>query len=88
MTEVTFYLSSKVGEGVRQALAWRIADKALKQGRQVYVHCQNEAHARQLDAQFWQSPPTGFLPHALSSEGQAPVSVSYTHLTLPTICSV
>ncbi|WP_287961740.1 DNA polymerase III subunit chi, partial [Alcanivorax sp.] len=38
---------------------------------------QNEAHARQLDAQFWQSPPTGFLPHALSSEGQAPVLLGF-----------
>tara|TARA_R100000750_G_C2331499_1_gene90299 strand:- start:214 stop:633 length:420 start_codon:yes stop_codon:yes gene_type:complete len=77
LTEVTFYLSSKVGDGVRQALAWRIADKALKQGRQVYVHCQNEAHARQVDAQFWQSPATGFLPHALGREGQAPVLLGF-----------
>ena len=32
MTEVTFYLSSKVGDGVRQALAWRI-DAKMAQAR-------------------------------------------------------
>jgi DNA polymerase-3 subunit chi len=41
MTEVTFYLSNKSGDGVRQALAWRIADKAQKQGRLVYIHCRD-----------------------------------------------
>ncbi|MCP4516408.1 MAG: DNA polymerase III subunit chi, partial [Delftia sp.] len=41
MTEVTFYLSNKAGDGVRQALAWRIADKAQKQGRLVYIHCRD-----------------------------------------------
>ena len=77
MTEVTFYLSSKAGDGVRQALAWRIADKAMKQGRLVYIHCRNEEHARQLDRQFWQAPKTGFLPHAIHHEGQAPVILGH-----------
>ena len=77
MTEVTFYLSNKAGDGVRQALAWRIADKACKQGRLVYIHCRDADHARQLDAHFWQAPPTGFLPHALHQEGQAPVILGH-----------
>ncbi|KGD65572.1 DNA polymerase III subunit chi [Alcanivorax nanhaiticus] len=77
MTEVTFYLSNKAGDGVRQALAWRIADKALKQGRLVYIHCQNEAHARELDDAFWHTPKTGFLPHAVHQDSPAPVILGH-----------
>ena len=77
MTEVTFYLSSKAGDGVRQALAWRIADKAQKQGRLVYIHCRDADHARQLDQQFWQTPATGFLPHGTQQEGKAPVILGH-----------
>tara|TARA_R100001460_G_scaffold61745_3_gene101870 strand:+ start:462 stop:881 length:420 start_codon:yes stop_codon:yes gene_type:complete len=77
MTEVTFYLSNKAGDGVRQALAWRIADKAQKQGRLVYIHCRDADHARQLDDQFWQAPATGFLPHAIQQEGQGPVILGH-----------
>ena len=77
MTEVTFYLSSQVSDGTRHALAWRIADKACKQGRLVYVHCASEAQAQALDEQFWQAPQTGFLPHALSGDDSAPVILGY-----------
>ena len=77
MTEVTFYLSNKAGDGVRQALAWRIADKAQKQGRLVYIHCRDADHARQLDQQFWQTPATGFLPHGTQQEGKAPVILGH-----------
>ncbi|EKF74120.1 DNA polymerase III subunit chi [Alcanivorax hongdengensis A-11-3] len=77
MTEVTFYLSSKAGDGVRQALAWRIADKALRQQRQVYIHCRDENHARELDNHFWHTPKSGFLPHAVCGDAHAPVMLGH-----------
>ncbi|MDX1804775.1 MAG: DNA polymerase III subunit chi [Alcanivorax sp.] len=77
MTEVTFYLSAKAGDGIRQMLAWRIADKALRQQRLVYVHCRDATEAEQLDSLFWESPHTGFLPHGLAVEGFAPVTLGH-----------
>ncbi|MCU5782029.1 DNA polymerase III subunit chi [Alcanivorax balearicus MACL04] len=77
MTEVLFYITEQAGTGVRDALAWRIAEKAWRQGRQIYVHCQDEAHARELDQQFWAQPASGFLPHALLGESPAPMVLGF-----------
>lgn len=67
MTEVLFYITEQAGEGVQAALAWRIAEKAWRQGRRLYIHCRDEQHARALDERFWQQPATGFLPHGTDS---------------------
>lgn len=76
MTEILFYITEQAGEGVRDALAWRIADKAWRQGRRIYVHCEDEHHALQLDERFWSQPVTGFLPHGLAGQ-PAPVVLGH-----------
>ena len=76
MTEILFYITEQAGQGVRDALAWRIADKAWRQGRRVYVHCEDEQHSRHLDALFWSRPATGFLPHGLAGQA-APVVLGH-----------
>ena len=63
MTEILFYITERAGDGVQTALAWRIAEKAWRQGRQIYVHCGDADHARAVDEAFWRQPATGFLPH-------------------------
>ena len=63
MTEVLFYITDT--PGVRASLAWRIAEKAWRQQRRVYIHSASAADAEALDATFWAQPPAGFLPHAL-----------------------
>lgn len=65
MTEISFYITDAGGQSA-PALARRIAEKALLQGRMVYIHAENEAAARQLDELFWREPATGFLPHAMA----------------------
>lgn len=77
MTEITFYLSKQTGQYVLQDLARRIAGKAHQQGRQVYIHCRDEAHCQDTDALLWQRPHTGFLPHSLATEGSAPVVLGF-----------
>jgi DNA polymerase-3 subunit chi len=77
MTEILFYITEQAGEGVRDALAWRIADKAWRQGHRIYVHCEDEPHAMQLDKRFWSHPATGFLPHALAGDAPAPVVLGH-----------
>lgn len=75
MTEVTFYLSDATDSAIRQSLAWRLALKAIRQDRQVFIHCPNASAASALDEQFWHTPATGFLPHCLVGEGKAPVLI-------------
>lgn len=69
MTEVLFYISNT--PGIRASLAWRIADKAWRQQRQVYIHAGTEQDALALDALFWEQPASAFLPHALLGDAAA-----------------
>lgn len=66
MTEILFYITEQAGAEAQASLAWRIAEKAWRQGHSVYIHCCDEAHAEALDQLFWQQPATGFLPHGLT----------------------
>ena len=62
------------------ALARRIAEKAWRQSRRIYVHCRDDAHAREVDAAFWAQPATGFLPHDLAADtpmAETPVVVGH-----------
>ncbi len=69
MTEVLFYISNT--PGIRASLAWRIAEKAWRQQRRVYIHAASEQEAQALDALFWEQPAGAFLPHALLSDDAA-----------------
>lgn len=69
MTEVFFYITEKPASPA--ALAWRIAGKALRQKRQIYIHAGSDAAARELDELFWREPAGGFLPHALAGSEEA-----------------
>lgn len=69
MTEVFFYISST--PGIRARLAWRIAEKAWRQQRKVYIHAASEQDALALEALFWQQPRTAFLPHVLANDSAA-----------------
>ncbi|MFP1682286.1 DNA polymerase III subunit chi [Alloalcanivorax sp. C16-1] len=78
MTEILFYITDRAGDGVQTALAWRIAEKAWRQGRRIYVHCGDAAQARGVDAAFWSHPTTGFLPHEPAGpEAASPVLVGH-----------
>lgn len=68
MTEVLFYITDQAGEGVQATLAWRIAEKAWRQGHRLYVHCRDDAQVRALDEHFWRQPLTGFLPHGTGAD--------------------
>lgn len=67
MTEVLFYITERTGEDLQASLAWRIADKAWRQGLRVYLHCPDDSRARALDRRFWEQPVSGFLPHGRDS---------------------
>lgn len=77
MTDILFYITEQAGEGVQTALAWRIAEKAWRQSRRIYVHCGDPPHADEVDHAFWSRPATGFLPHDLAPGIGSPVVIGY-----------
>lgn len=78
MTEVFFYITEKPASPA--GLAWRIAEKAARQKRRIYIHVGSDADARELDELFWRQPAGGFLPHLLAdAEGAADTPVVIGH---------
>ena len=65
MTEVDFYILSQEDAQARQEFACRIADKAFRQGRSVYIHTAGEQAGKSLDQLLWSFRPQSFLPHSL-----------------------
>lgn len=79
MTEVLFYISDT--PGIRATLAGRIADKAWRQQRQVYIHLPDREQALAFSDQLWQSAFCPFLPHVLQDDpgaGQSPIVLGFT----------
>jgi DNA polymerase III subunit chi len=62
MTRVDFYLkaASKV------EVARKLATKAFKSGKYIFIYTCNRELAAELDRHFWLFPPLSFLPHVAS----------------------
>jgi hypothetical protein len=68
LTRVGFYIIENTDARSRQRLALRLTDKAHQRGHRIFIHCQAEAEARELDELLWTFRPASFLPHALVSD--------------------
>lgn len=77
MPQIDFYISNATALEQRLVLACRLADKAYRSGHKVYMHCANDAQARQLDDLLWSFQPSSFVPHALTTatQGDSPVRI-------------
>lgn len=71
MTEVFFYILDDTGPASRARLAWRVAERAMRAGRKVYVHTAGAEQADAIDRHFWEDPLAGFLPHVRAGEASA-----------------
>jgi DNA polymerase-3 subunit chi len=40
-----------------------------RQNQRVFVYCQDQEHAHQIDEMLWSFEPDSFVPHNLASEG-------------------
>jgi DNA polymerase-3 subunit chi len=69
---VDFYILPGETPAARDLLSCRLAEKACKKGRKVYLHTDSEAHARRLDELLWTFRAGSFLPHALTRDDQNP----------------
>ncbi len=71
MTNVDFYILDSAQPLDALTYCCRLADKALKKGLRIYIHCQSSEQAKELDALLWSFSPDSFVPHALKDEQTA-----------------
>lgn len=64
MTRVDFYVVSQSGAQTRLTVAARLIDKASQRGHRIYVNCDSEPQARELDELLWTYRSDSFIPHA------------------------
>ena len=74
---VDFYLLASTPLAEEQAddrglVACRLLEKAYSKGHRVYVHCDNQQDAEQLDELLWTFRDDSFVPHNLHGEGPEP----------------
>ncbi|MFW5451368.1 MAG: DNA polymerase III subunit chi [Methylophagaceae bacterium] len=67
MTRVSFYILNGSKEYDRQVFACRLAEKAYKQGNQVYIHTESADHAEQLNQVLWSFRADSFVPHQIDN---------------------
>ena len=76
MTQVDFYLLPVSEPQARLMYACRLAEKAWKQGREIYIQTADAADAKQLDELMWTFRDASFVPHGLiGSEPRAPIEI-------------
>ncbi len=67
MTRVSFYILADQQTQSRQIFACRLAEKAWKQGHQVYIHTDHAEASAELDALLWSFRADSFVPHEINS---------------------
>ncbi|MEM8492850.1 MAG: DNA polymerase III subunit chi [Pseudomonadota bacterium] len=80
MTKIGFYILDNADEASRITLALRLTDKAFQRGHRVFIHCESNDQARELDQRLWSFRPASFLPHALcTTDGaeQEPIAIGW-----------
>ncbi len=78
MTRVDFYILPDQAEQNRMVLACRLAEKAFRQGHQIYIHTSSEQVSEQLDELMWTFRQNSFVPHQLATAAdQAPVTIGH-----------
>lgn len=63
MTRVDFYVLPDDSEAQRVDMACRLAEKAVKQSKKVFIHTDSEQLADTIDKALWQFRDDAFVPH-------------------------
>ncbi|MDB9753387.1 DNA polymerase III subunit chi [Oceanospirillaceae bacterium] len=75
MSRADFYQLKSSDPASRYPLLCRLLEKSLGASQKVYILCQDEAEAINLDQYIWAFKPDSFIPHALSHEDAKAVVV-------------
>lgn len=65
MTRVDFYVLPDDDAHNRSMLVCKLAEKAFRHDKAVFIHSDDIALLKQLDEQLWQFRPDSFVPHRL-----------------------
>lgn len=88
MTRIDFYILKDVAADTPPLFACRLAEKAMRQGHQVFINTGSARQLQQLDDLLWSFRPGSFLPHAVYAGAEtAAVPVLLGHATEPAGCS-
>jgi DNA polymerase-3 subunit chi len=78
VTQVDFYVLPAEDTGQRNLFACRLAEKAFREGHNVYLHAADEASGQALDELLWGFRPQSFVPHGLlGSEDAERVAIGW-----------
>ena len=76
MPRIEFYVLSSSDQASRLLAACKLAMKGWRAGMPVFLRCQDEAQARELDDLLWRFKADAFIPHDLAaSDPRAPVVI-------------
>ena len=71
MTQLDFYVLQDVERNAMLRFACRLAVKAARTGRPIYVHAASAEQAREFDELLWCYPPERIIPHGLVGSPEA-----------------
>ena len=72
MTRIDFYILPDSQGEARDHYACQLTEQAYRQGRQVLIHCADEAHSQKLDTLLWCYRDSSFIPHAIQGAPDSP----------------
>ncbi len=82
MTQADFYILGEQTLEARDHFTCRLVDKAVRHGRNVFVHVDNKQHAQHFDELLWVFRPESFIPHEVqhpdSKVDGCPVHIGWT----------
>lgn len=70
MTEAIFYVLKTSQPRDRNTIACKIAEKAYKQGKQVFVLAESEQQTREIDNLLWSFRQGSFVPHLIADDNK------------------
>lgn len=70
MTRVDFYVLSDADTHTRSMMVCKLAEKAFRHDKPVFIHSEDEQLLKQLDEQLWQFRRDSFVPHSLLSTSE------------------
>lgn len=70
MSQVLFYLLNDSQD--KQHYACELIEKAYQKGRRIYIHCNTQTQAEDMDNLLWGFKADSFIPHNLQGEAPMP----------------
>lgn len=91
MTRVSFYILKSQDPQSRQQVACRLAEKACREGHQVFIYTENAQQSAVMDEALWAFRPESFVPHQVVDNAKtiaAPVLISHNNTPPPRLMDV